>query len=513
MRTPEKLETEIKFATDSAGLERVLNSLLCTPASSFQIQNLRTIYFDTPSADLGKRKIALRIREGSQKQNVLCFKSNSVANDNFFQRTEVEVTSPHLQPDISLFDWKTREALVRIIDNRPLEQQFEIQMKRQSVLIKNQRSEIEVSLDDGSMVIGEISFPLTEVELELKSGQEADLYDFATELARELPLRLDFTSKSEKAFRIRRGEKASPAKASPPELSCKATLDDAIAESISNALNHFVANWAALRESDDQESVHQMRVALRRMRSYLAMFKRHIPGADFESLDKEASRIADGLGLARACDVLRGLVEKVSLANSTAAADWEALLTVLQDRRNTAYSDALTLINDQQTTLFVLKVQRFLAHRAWRSVVSGPKRIQFFSPAEDFAVHALKKLKARALKRGALLPVASDGDLHKLRIALKKLRYGSELFSRQFDCNRKSKSYNRAISKLLNLLGAHNDFVGVKHLLHQLPQPLVPGAEKVTGFVLGWLASEDANCATKLLRSWKKFTRKKSYWD
>ena len=45
------------------------------------------------------------------------------------------------------------------------------------------------------------SVPLTEVELELKSGDEPDLYDLAMSLAEELPLRLDFVSKGERGFR------------------------------------------------------------------------------------------------------------------------------------------------------------------------------------------------------------------------------------------------------------------------------------------------------------------------
>jgi triphosphatase len=192
-------ETEPKFATDSAGLALALNTPLFASASPFQLHNLRTVYFDTPSGDLRKRKFILRIRESAQKPNVLCFKSNSVANDNLFQRTEVEVTSPDLQPDITLFDEKTRAALVKIIDNRALERQFEIQIKRQTTIVKHQNSEIEIALDDGCIIIGEGRFPLIEIELELKSGEEPGLYDFAIKLANELPLRLDFISKSEKA--------------------------------------------------------------------------------------------------------------------------------------------------------------------------------------------------------------------------------------------------------------------------------------------------------------------------
>jgi triphosphatase len=505
-------ETEIKFATDSAGLALASNSPLLASASLFQIQNLRTIYFDTPSGALRKRKIILRIRESAQKQNILCFKSNSVANNNLFQRTEVEVTSPDLQPDIALFDEKTRAALVEIIDDRPLERQFEIQIKRQTKLVKHQRSEIEIALDDGNIIIGEGRFPLTEIELELKSGDETGLYDFAIKLARALPLRLDYISKSEKADHIRGVGIASPIKAMNLQLKRKATLDDAIAASISNALIQFVQNWAALRESDDPESIHQMRVALRHMRSALAMFKRELPCSDFESLGEEAKHIANKLGRARACDVLRETVERVALANPSISLDLGALLTPLQEMRNTAYSDARAVINDCQMTLFVLSVQQFLANRGWRSDVSGKEKHRRFSSAKDFAMIALKRLRTRVLRRGAFLKDASDSDLHKLRIALKNLRYGSLFFSKQFNCKRKFKSYDRATTNLLVQLGVHNDFVGAKHVLQHLSQPLGSDAERGAGYILGWLASEDARDSKKFLKSWKEIKHTKPYW-
>jgi|GEM_PF-5312256 len=49
-------EIEVKFKTDPEGLERALNSVVLAPASTPQIQNLRTKYFDTPSGELRKKR-------------------------------------------------------------------------------------------------------------------------------------------------------------------------------------------------------------------------------------------------------------------------------------------------------------------------------------------------------------------------------------------------------------------------------------------------------------------------
>ena len=78
---------------------------------------------------------------------------------------------------------------------------------------------------------------------------------------------------------------------------------------LSNTLRHFVANWAAIREAEDPTAIHQMRVALRRMRAALAMFKRALPCSEFDLLREEAKQIASALGPARDCDVFREMVE------------------------------------------------------------------------------------------------------------------------------------------------------------------------------------------------------------
>ena len=88
-----------------------------------------------------------------------------------------------------------------------------------------------------------------------------------------------------------------------------ATLDDAVEVVISSALCQFVANWPAMTETQHPESIHQMRVALRRLRTALAFFDRVLPCAEFRVFRAEAKRIASALGPARNWDAFRELVE------------------------------------------------------------------------------------------------------------------------------------------------------------------------------------------------------------
>jgi len=506
-------EIEIKFRTDVVGLESALESRAFGSASRTRIENLRSIYFDTASNDLWKSGYSLRIRENKgNSRPVLTLKwKTSVAREPF-RRGELEVPSVGLQPDLSLFDAQTADSLAALLGGKPLKQEFETLIKRRIVEVTCGSSRIEVAFDEGHIVGGGQRVPVTEIELELKSGVEADLCDLAIKLAQDIPLRLDFVSKSEKGHRIALLKKPTPVKAESVEFEPEAVLDGAADVILSHTLAHFVANWAPLRESNDPESVHQLRVALRRMRSGLAILRQGIPFPDFEILRTEAKRISTALGPARDCDVIRQLAEG-PLSSSDCPPGGEALLTEIERRRAVAYEDARAVIDDSETTLFVLKVRRLLASRAWRNALSGADAQLLAVPATDFARETLDRLANRVLKRGKSLLDQSDEARHKLRIAFKNLRYGVDFLAGDFSHKRQYRTYVRRIADMQDLLGAHNDVVAARQFLDKLSSSLGEEGQRASGYVLGWFARGASLADGHLRRCWRRFKKTDRFWD
>lgn len=498
-------EVEVKFRTDAVGLQRALASPLLAEAASTPLQNLRSIYFDTASGDLRHHGIVLRLRKKGRNGAVQGIKSANHISHGPFRRREIEVRSPDLVPNLALFDQVTAAELFHLVGNRPLLPQFETLVKRRSVGVHDKQCQIEVAFDDGCIVVDGKEVPLIEVELELKQGSEAALCDFALKFAEGLPLRLDFVSKSERGFRVRAQESAPPVLCEPVRLVGTATLDDAVAEVVANTLAHFVANWAALRETDHPEAIHQMRVALRRMRSAFSMFKLALPCAEFDLLGSEAKRIAAVLGPARECDAFAKNAEQGPLADANHPASCQAMLEALQAHRSAAYATARALIEAPATTAFVLKVQRFLACKTWQDAGNNAELLA--QPARKFARGVLRKLHARVLKRGQGLRHISDQDRHKLRIALKNLRYGAEFFGSLFNRQNKLKAYVDGISKLQDLLGTHNDGVTARKLLAELSEKSGAPIEAASGFMLGWHARSIPITDENLHKRWKKFKR------
>lgn len=366
VKLPMGRELEVKFKTDAAGLKLALRSeLLSSDASEAPKRRLRSVYFDTPAGDLRKQRMVLRVRK-VRSTHMMGLKWARPLGEGAFSRSEMEVRVPSLVPDITLFGEEIAAELSRITEGRPLEQKFETQIHRRLRCLSLERSLIEVAFDEGFVVVGDRRQPLTEVELELKAGEETALYDLAVRLADALPMRLDIMSKAERGFMLTADHCPLPVRAAALQFSADTTLDNAVEIVISSALCQFVANWPAMAETQHLESIHQMRVALRRLRTALAFFDRVLPCAEFKIFRAEAKRIASALGPARNWDAFRELVEDGPLTLLARGESFEALLAMVEERRLAAYAIAQDVIDDPSTTRFVLNLQAFLARRAWR---------------------------------------------------------------------------------------------------------------------------------------------------
>jgi hypothetical protein len=95
------------------------------------------------------------------------------------------------------------------------------------------------------------------------------LFDLAARLT-DLGFRVAPAAKGQRAHWLASGEAPEAVRASPPTLTPVSTLDDAIAAVLLANLQQFVANWPALSMARP-EVVHQMRVALRRLRAALGL--------------------------------------------------------------------------------------------------------------------------------------------------------------------------------------------------------------------------------------------------
>jgi inorganic triphosphatase YgiF len=502
-------EVEIKFATDAAGLVAALASPLLRVEGPSPARKLVSTYYDTPDGELKKRKMALRLRRSGRGAPVMTLKWPLQNAGDVFARGEIEIRARTMQPDISLFEPDIAEGLRQILGEAPLEAKYETRVSRVTRLIGHGAARIEVAFDEGAIHAGERELPLRELELELKAGPAQDFFDFATLLAESLPIRLDAMSKAERATHFCEGTAPKPVKAKPANLPPDANLDEATARIILGTIDHYLVNWASLRASDDPESIHQMRVALRRLRAALGMLSKVIPCSEFESFREEAKALATALGPARDSDALRELIEHGPMGHFGDKKDFAPLLDALEQRRAAAYSESRALTDSSRPSLFVLRLSAFVARRGWRNTVDGLELTTLTEPVAVFAAQALERLHKRVRKRGKKLVTLADEQRHQVRIALKNLRYAGEFFASCFADDRDPAPFVRAAANLQGLLGAHNDAASADHFLSDSH---ATEAARAAGIVSGWYARGAVIADERLAKEWKRFKALRPFW-
>ena len=173
---------------------------------------LMNAYFDTEGADLMQGGMALRIRAVNNKfiQTVKTRGSNRIG---MHARGEWEWFVPSDQLDLSLLkDVPLPDSLQDMSWCSKLIEVYRTDFERQVWNIKTQETKMEVVCDQGLVTSPYGKDSICELELELKEGNEAGLYEFALQLAERVPVQVSIVSKAQKGVRLKYGQIEFPSK-------------------------------------------------------------------------------------------------------------------------------------------------------------------------------------------------------------------------------------------------------------------------------------------------------------
>jgi inorganic triphosphatase YgiF len=506
---PADREIELKFLADEGVFKATQQwSVLGHRDRRTPAQRLRTVYFDTDARDLCRHRMFLRVR-AHRNRYTMALKWDG--NFGAFQRGEIEVAMRSPEPDPALLGEDMVGEIMRLTEGRPLQPFFATDIRRVTHRVRVETSDIEVAFDTGFIVAGEQKSPVREIELELKSGDPADLFRLGLSFAETFPVRLGIMSKAERGVLLGLGDRAIAVRAS-TFLTEGQTVDDAIGAAIASCVDQFVANWPAFDAGNGSEPVHQMRVAMRRLRSLLGLFQREFPCAEFAVFREDAKRIASAMGDARNWDVFADLVRDGPLKAFPDQGGFDAVLAASNRRRDAGYESVRMLLADAATTRFVLLAQAFVARRGWRNAVPGGELPRLTGPAGAFAAACLERLHRRVRKRGRKLLDLPVAERHELRIALKKLRYAADAFAGLFEDQTSVRPYVRAVSKLQDALGSFNDMHMTVDLAQQLDTRGDLRAASALGMMIGWYGRGSLVGDAVLHRAWTKYRQADPFW-
>lgn len=361
-------------------------------------------------------------------------------------------------------------------------------ISRRAVQVEAYGARVEVAHDQGVIRAGDKSAPVCEVEYELKSGDPRALVELGRAGVLEHGLWLSTVSKSARGNRMIRCEDGGlTVKAQAPRL-VRTMSGPAILRSVIKAcLDHVMENASEVAAGQrDEESIHQLRVGLRRLRTAsreLGALSRSL-GSAWEGCVREAFR---ALGEYRDRDtVAKSLHGQLSAAGSP-----EPMLPTPR----AAAPDPVAVVRDERFQCSLLDVLGFTLEP---SRANGDAAVAE-DKADSDVDRPLHRVRSRLDKlHGELKGNAKDFEQldedaqHRVRKRLKRLRYLAELIGPLF----KAKKVERYLEKLRpaqDALGMHNDLdVGLR-----MAREAVDGTDTKAWFNVGWLtARKSASAAT-----------------
>jgi triphosphatase len=414
-------EIELKFLFAVKDVDKV-KALVAATSGARQAahQRLRTIYFDTPNQDLWNHGFTLRVRATGEShvQTVKRIAPSGIRRNAW----EAQIG----RPELDLGPIK-KTPLARLAGKpsirRAMRPAFEVDVERTSFMLETGAGRIEASLDQGAIEANGEKLGVGELELELKSGDRSALFNLARTFVSQARLHPSLISEAERGHLLAGGTWGREAKSSKPRLTKKLTSRRAFQEICGTCLHDFHLNLPALEKSDNVEAFHQARIAMRRFRAAMALFKPMVFDVAYRRLRHELKWLAGLFGAVRDMDVLRANLPAPA-PEDQASMRVGGLAGACDAKRLRAHEAVVEALDGERARTLQLDLAVWIEDGRWHRQSSGIAE----EPIPSYARARLRKRHRKLVKQGAGLAKLASGARHQIRIEAKKVRYMAEFF-------------------------------------------------------------------------------------
>lgn len=297
-----------------------------------------------------------------------------------------------------------------------------------------------------------------------------------------------------------------PVKSAPTPISRNMRPEEAFRATLLDCLAQITANAATLRVSRSVEGLHQLRVAFRRLEVALGAFGREFRQDWLEELRGRAKVLLGRLSPARDLDVFLGKL--LADPPKSGVRDGHVQLKArAEGARDKAWALVISCISSSDFDLFADDVAALASSQL---PLTRSRRLS------KTAKRMLDRQVRRVKRRGRIAKGREEGDMHRLRIALKKLRYTAEFFAPLYP-RKDVARYLQKLRGLQNHLGDLNDVANVRSVVGELVRDKGrkedEGAMRyAAGAMVGWYGAQVPGAIKHALNRYKKFKRVEPFW-
>ena len=422
--------------------------LAVAPGTGLETRALTSTYFDTPDGALSRRHMSLRLREDFGGVPVQTFKCGQGLS-----RQELEWSAPG--------GLNLKHAELRVLLKAPLRKAlvpvFKVTIHRRQRTFDYKGARIELALDQGEVCKGDQRRPICEVELELKAGSRADLFDLAQVLSKAAPLRLSFLGKASQGQML-----LQHAPSFSQDTSLALTRDTLLVDAFQTLAHRAIVDLAlhaeAYSEFGEPRALHALRVSTRRLKSYLATFDRLLDETGAKRVRQHLNWLLKVSAEARNIDVF---AQTYLHAQSPAH-----LATVVMAAGAAAHARTRGVLASARFRGLLLDIVSWLETHAWRGRTDRANRA-LGGKIKRFARKSLSRRLESLTRRTGNLRTLDPEARHEVRLKIKRLRYVLEAFASLF-ASGDSAPYLRSLRAIQSYLGDLNDSATAEHLVDSL---------------------------------------------
>ncbi|MGX9965756.1 CHAD domain-containing protein [Roseomonas sp. F4] len=365
---------------------------------------------------------------------------------------------------------------------------------------------VEASLLHGALRAGTAEQPVARLTL---TGPAEAALETMQALARALPLLPPRMALAEEARALAQGEAPRARRLGAPRLEPEMGVEAALKLLIGHLTEVLLWHAPLAQAGRDPSGVHQMRVALRRLRSALKAFRAAADGPALRGFDAGLKTLARGLGPARDWDVfLAGLGAELAeaLPEEPRIA---GLLAAGQAHRDAAYDALRDQLAGAEFRLLIWQAVALDVRTPWRAESDEEATAHRDAPLEDLASHLLARRWRRMQAVGEEISQLPDAEFHALRLDGKRLRYLAELFTPLFG-RKRGRRFLERLAEMQEQFGLANDATVARALVESEAQG--PGAW-AAGVAAGWALARSRRARGRAEKAWAAMLAAEPFWN